>query len=288
MRLINYARKAANLLRLSIRLSICGTVTPDIFDNRPSTYAGPNRNYLKFIILAHARSGSSLVIRSLSRHDQVVGFGELFVRERIGFNVEGYDNFSVRLLKARKKYPIQFLDRYIFSAYQDKKLAVGFKLFPDQLDNKHYRCVWDWINQNQDLAIVLLSRQNRLATYTSLRVAIQTGVFGISEKSQRLNTKVTIDADDLLAEFRKRERYEVDVKERTANHRVLEMTYEELSEDPRARIQDIQRFLGLDPLDPSIQFIKQEVRPLREVINNYYELKERFANTKWKSYFEEK
>jgi len=53
--------------------------SPSVFDGQARALTGPNRTYKKFIVLGHQRSGSSLVIRSLRAHPQVVGFGELFL-----------------------------------------------------------------------------------------------------------------------------------------------------------------------------------------------------------------
>mgnify|MGYP003564626910 CR=1 FL=1 len=263
-------------------------VSPSVFDNRPKILAGPNRDYTKFIILAHQRSGSSLVISSLRKHPQVVGFGELFVSGRIGFNIEGYDNHSKVLHQARKTFPAEFLNRYIFSSYLEEKRAVGFKLFPNQLDNHHFRCVWDWIQQNRDIAVVFLSRQNHLAAYTSLLIARKTKVYGITDESQRPSTKVTINKEKCLSEFRERDILKAAARKRIANHRVMDITYEELNEDPISVILRTQEFLGIDKVQPKITSIKKELRPLSEVITNYHELRQQFAETIWAHYFDEK
>jgi LPS sulfotransferase NodH len=263
-------------------------VNPSLFDNPPEILSGPNRDYKKFIILAHQRSGSSLVISSLRRHPQVVGFGELFVSERIGFNIEGYDNHSKVLHQARKLFPVKFLNHYIFSSYLEEKRAVGFKLFPNQLENPHFRCVWDWIQQNRDVAIIFLSRQNHLAAYTSLLIAKETGVYGITDESQRTSDTVTIDKDKCLSEFRERDMLKVAAKKKISNHSVMDITYEELNEDPVSAILRIQTFLGIDKIKPKITTVKQELRPLSEVIANYHELRQQFSETIWAHYFDEK
>ncbi|MEO1508159.1 MAG: sulfotransferase, partial [Cyanobacteria bacterium J06633_23] len=262
-------------------------VSPKLFDRQPSTLAGPSRDYTKFILIGQPRSGSSLVIGSLRKHPQVVGFGELFNRGQIVFNIKGYDNASKVLYKARKKYPIDFLNRYIFSSYVRRKRAVGFKLFPEQLDNQYFKCIWDWIEQNQDIAIILLSRQNTLATYTSFLIAQKTQVWQTLDKSQRSSINVTVDMEKCLAEFQRRERYDAIVRAKIANHRVMEITYEDLSKDPSTSIIKIQTFLGLDRAEPEITQVKSETRPLSEIIENYRELKEQFADTRWHHYFNE-
>ena len=82
----------------------------------------------------HQRSGSSLVITSLREHPQMVVFSELFVPDSIFFHLQGYNNQSEQLRDFRDAQPTQFLDEFIFSPYNDQIKAVGFKLFPDQID----------------------------------------------------------------------------------------------------------------------------------------------------------
>ena len=95
MRLPSSVRELVGTLReLADRFPWSPGADPGAFAVRPQTSQGPNRSYRRFVVLGHARSGSSLLIGSLRRHPQVVAFGELFVAGRIGFNVEGYDNHS--------------------------------------------------------------------------------------------------------------------------------------------------------------------------------------------------
>ena len=160
-------------------------------------------------------------------------------------------------------------------------------MFPEQLDNQYFECIWDWIEQNRDVAIILLSRQNTLATYTSFLIAQKTQVWQTLDKSQRSSINVTVDMEECLTEFETRERYESIVRAKIATHRVMEITYEDLSKDPSSSIIKIQEFLGLDRLEPAINQVKTEIRPLSEIIDNYRELKERFADTRWAHYFNE-
>lgn len=287
MKLIKHCRKVVKRLRRYIEVLRRQFISPDYFTKFPNALAGSNSNYTKFIVLGHQRSGSSLVIKSLRYHPEVVAFGELFgKRNRINFNVEGYDHDSEEILFARDKYPIDFLDRYIFSSYEEERRAVGFKVFPHQLDGERFCSVWDWIENTPDLAVVFLSRRNKLATYVSLLIAEKTGVFGVTEKSQRPAISITIDPEKCEDEFRKHDRYEEIARKRLQGKRVLEIDYEDLSESPKSVIVSVQNFLGLDVLDPEIPFVKKEVRPLSVAVDNYQELKERFATTKWSRYFD--
>ncbi len=171
---------------------------------QPEKLRGENRDYQKFVVLAHQRSGSSLIIASLREHPQMVAFSELFVPESIFFRLEGYDNQSAELLAFRNARPLQFLDEFVFSGYRDDIQAVGFKLFPDQIDNSTFRCVWKWLARQENLKIIYLTRRNLLATYTSLLVAQKDKRYAIRDQSQRSRTTVRIEPKTCLAEFEKR------------------------------------------------------------------------------------
>lgn len=78
----------------------------------------------------------------------------------VGFNVEGYDNNSAKILALRNKYPIEFLNSYIFSSYDEKNRAVGFKFFPEHIEmSPRFRCIWQWLEETENLKIIHLTRK---------------------------------------------------------------------------------------------------------------------------------
>lgn len=259
---------------------------PSELESLSAPLRGPNTNYRKFIVLAHPRSGSSMVIAALRKHPNIVAFGELFVMNRIGFNMAGYDNQSGKLQYLRDRLTAEFLDRYIFSPYSIDTHAVGFKLFPEQASKRKYQQLRDWLASNKDVKIILLSRRNLLATYTSLRMARLTGKYGINDPAERSKATLTIDYSRCLEEFEKRKRNHEDILELTKGHDVLEVCYEDMISDMDQYFAKCQEFLGVDIHPLPIEKVKQEVRPLSEVIDNYAELRERFSKTEWKYLFE--
>lgn len=258
-----------------------------LLDNIPQVYRGLNRNYQKFIILSHQRSGSSMTIGTLRKHPQIIGFGELFTSNRITFNISGFDNYSKPLLYFREKYPVDFLKRYIFTAYRSDIKAVGFKLLPEQIDNKQYKCIWDWLRRNKDIKIIFLTRENLLASYTSRFIAEKAGKFSIRNESERSKELIAINFEECIKEFQKKEMYQQKVIDLLSDHDILKVTYEKMVMDLNRIFMEFQHFLKVDLNPLSVDTIKQEVRPLSKVITNYSELRDRFLSTKWKYVFEE-
>jgi hypothetical protein len=61
--------------------------------------------------------------------------------------------------------------------------------------------------------------------------------------------------------------------------------YEDLVANTEKEIQDVQQFLGVESLPLTPYTKKQEKRPLKEIITNYDELKEKFEDTPWQTFF---
>ncbi|MCI5164918.1 MAG: hypothetical protein D3903_02220 [Candidatus Electrothrix sp. GM3_4] len=256
-------------------------------DSFPRGLEGSNRSYQKFIILGHQRSGSSMMIGTLRTHPQIVGFGELFTVDSVGFNVEGYDNSSTRLLALRNKYPVEFLDRYIFSSYKEDIRSVGFKFFSEHIErNNQFRCIWQWLEANREIKVINLTRKNMLAAYTSLLIAMKDGRFGIRDKTERSTTTVTIDPKKCLAEFQQRKVSHEETKQYIRHHEVFDIIYEDMATDPHTYLKNIQQFIGTDIRDLKVTKVKQEMRSLSDVIENYDELRKFFRQTEWDYLFD--
>ncbi len=69
---------------------------------------------------------------------------------------------------------------------------------------------------------------------------------------------------------------------------MLRWFYEELAAAPEEQLKQAQEFLGVTVCDLKVKLIKQEVRPLREVIENYEELRTFFAGTRWDYLFSDR
>lgn len=271
-----------NLANLSKKIK----VKPKLQEAIPTSWKGTNHNYNKFIIIAHARSGSSMLIGALRGHPQIMGFGEIFHPKEITFNIQDYDNNSIQLLSLRNNYPVEFLNHFIFSSYKENIKAVGFKVFPEQIDNNSFRRIWQWLDEHRDVKMVFLTRQDLLATHTSRLVARKDGKYAIKKEEQRSITTVKIDPKNLLEELEKRKYYNKEVKKYIKDHDCMEITYEELTQNLSYYLKKIQRFIGVDVNHLAVKSIKQEIRSLENVIENYDELKLFFKATEWEYLFQ--
>lgn len=216
-----------------------------------------------------------------------MAFGEIFRADQISFNNEGFDNHSKRMMALRQTHPIDFIQHHIFPSYSENTKAVGFKLFPEQINNRSFRPIWDWIVANKSIRIILLYRENLLAYYTSQIIAMNTKTFGIRNVADRTNTTVNIDFDDCLEKFQYRTTSHRKILQDLKDHHLLEISYEELTGDMGRGFSRLQNFLGVEKQPLTVSGIKKEVRPLSTVIENYTELRIRFSNTEWQYLFNE-
>lgn len=238
----------------------------------------------KFVLLGHQRSGSTMVIGTLRKHPEITAFGELFIKNRIAFNVPTFENGDSMFTKMRNKNPYDFLN----TIYSDENIrhskAIGFKVFPDQLTD-HFSSVWNWI-QDENVSVIYLKRENLLATYVSLRLAIKTNKFAIKNEKERSSETITINPILCEKEFEEREKFNATIEEKITNNPTLHLSYETITANPLGKFAEIQDFLEVKHTELKIATTKQEVRPFDKIITNYEEVKKHFSKSKWSVYFQ--
>ena len=248
---------------------------------------GEHQDYNKFIVLGHPRSGSSMLISTLRKHPQIVSFGEIFHPRSVFLNFNPNRNtISLnRILALRNKYPVEFLDRFIFTSYKNDLKAIGFKLFPEHIENIRFNSIWNWLESNKDVKIILLKRQNLLASYASFLLAIKDNKWNIKDELDRTKSTVNIDPENLSKYISKRKSYDDKIKRNIRYHKILEINYEEMSKNSVYTMRMVQDFLETEILNLKVRLVKQEIRALPEVIENFEELKASFSGTKYENFF---
>ena len=252
-----------------------------------------------FILLGHGRSGSTLVVRSLTEHPNVRMFGELFhyeqkERERAfhalnkkfgpgkhetNFYHEGEDGAA-------------FLRNSVF--YQrpwSEILAVGYKMFYlHARGNANVSKAWDYLIENKDIHVVHLSRANLLHSWLSLQIAHITKEWHWQKGAPGPRTLLPplkldpIECENYCNQTFAHRQWAI---ERFQDHPTIEVEYEA---DIVGRFQEtmhkLQDFLEI-PRGPAEQILeKQAKRKPSEQIINYDEFKEHFRNTLYESFFE--
>ncbi|ACK72622.1 sulfotransferase, putative [Gloeothece citriformis PCC 7424] len=247
-------------------------------------------DYSKFIILGKGRSGSNFLRGLLNYHPNIIVFGELFRdRDSIGWEFPFYDQYlqSSNLISFMNKDPINFLEKKVFRRYHPQVLAVGFKLFYYHAQNDSRHLIWSYLKEQKTLKIIHLQRDNTLRELLSLRKAFKTNKWTNTDGMEEQEFSIKLEYEDCLQEFTHSQEIKAKYNKFFQDHQVINMIYENLSNDYETELKKLQDFLEVDykPVKPLTY--KQSKQPLKEAISNYYELKQKFQGTPWEAFFED-
>jgi len=244
-------------------------------------------DFTRFIILGRSRTGSNFLRGLISSHPAVLSMGEIFRnRDEIDFDHPDY-RVSDKVLELYKSDPAAFLETVVFRKVPVQYQAVGFKLFYYHARKPPYLQLWQYLEQHPEIRIVHIKRRNMLHTHLSRAKAEQSGVWvninGVKEDQSAVN----LNYDDCLKDFQQTLDWETWADTYFKNHPLTQVYYEDLAADYPGHAARLQQFLGLKEmlLEPSTH--KQSNAPLSAAIQNYAELKARFAGSQWAGFFEE-
>ena len=277
-----------------------------------------HEDYQRFVLVCDIRTGSTMLRSFLQTHPAVRMFFEIFHLhpDHVPFKVSGYKRKSKdpEVVRRRNRDPVQFLKTYVFTRQPASIQAVGFKLLYTQARAQHmwwedppYERWWthidrhvDWkaaqsdlwayLEEETDIAIIHLTRENLLEQKVSAELAKKSGHWGdgatggVSEDEAR--PTVMLDPKHCREDFKANRKMQREINERFADHRMLSLTYEQLVERRDMMLRRVQQFLGVPvhPLKTETQ--KQEKRPLRKIIDNYETLRNEMADTPWVKFFD--
>ncbi len=253
-----------------------------------------HRNYTRFIIVAGARSGTNMLAHALLAHPQVVPFREIFHGhpQNIEFGVPGFQHLkrNKRVVEMRNNDPVGFINRYIFRSYPKQVRAVGFKLMYKQACSGNQADLRAFLKKDKSIRVIHLKRRDYLAKVLSAQLAHVRKTWTHSVATNAKNVPPEPDQFELPFEFCQ-ERFEQIAQlaehheEFFSDHPVLEIYYEDLSDDFTGVMGQVESFLGVDSLPLSARTKKLAVKNPSEILTNYNELKERFKGTRWESFF---
>ena len=199
----------------------------------------------RFVIISMARTGSNLLSTLLGSHPHIFVHGELFKKNRdIGPLLGNYDFAGMEqrlgrdLLAYRDENPLEFLDEVL----KVDRPCVGFKLFINHSD-----LILDYVLSSPDYKVIVLERTNRLASFSSVAIALETKV--THSKGDPITRTIEFDANEFLRLRGYVDKCYQSLRDRTVGRPGTIWThYDELhSPDLHRRLLE---FLGLDPQVP--------------------------------------
>jgi LPS sulfotransferase NodH len=245
--------------------------------------------YRKFVIVATARTGSTLLINLLRSHGQARVFGELFrSQETIGWDVRPFATLqSSDVVSLYRADPVAFLENHVFCRWPRPCGTVGFKLFYYHARTPEHSVVWDYLAADPEIRVIHLRRRNLLAQYYSLRLAHQTNSWTKSAMPKSTPAPMSLDPQECQDHFGWVRSLEEECAAFFARHDVCDVWYEDLVADQQRTMVGIQDFLGLTRHLVKPTIARQRSTPLQLAIANYDDLNKALHETPWSIFFQE-
>lgn len=289
----------------------------------PAVTAGPAP--LPFIVIGKGRSGTTLLVQALNSHPHVRCFGELFNwrRASIDFGLPGHDGYDAAALRLRERDPIAFLRQLIYAPRDDGARAVGFKLLYQHYLGLNVRPAEIGIDE---LHVIHVRRRNVIRSLVSAEIAERTGEWlsdpgadrgaaGITPhklryalthpawaaagaarrlrsiagtpKREAAPTRVALTPQQVreyvYSTSIQAESYDDIFRDRPG----VSVWYEDMAADLDGALRDVWGLLGVEAEPVAVSMRRQNPQSLRELIENYDELRAAFANTPIGSFFDE-
>lgn len=225
---------------------------------------------LTFVILCLGRTGSTHLGSLLGSHPDIHCFGELFT-DRKGTLDEAF-------IKSPIEDPVEYVAQLTEPLTES---AIGFKL-PLNSIRKHPEAVR--LLEDEELRIIRLRRLNLLALFASRRLLATTRV-SRSTRGDYGDTTVTLDPKQCLAVFRRTEEHDRYLDGLAAAKPVFDITYEDLAVG--RGLDDLQRFLGVEPVMLESRFKRLRSRPLSETIENWPEVESALRGSPYERFLED-
>lgn len=193
-----------------------------------------------FCIIAQPRTGSNHLCGLLNSHPEIVCHYELFNRRRIYSNFEAKNGY-LSLLR-RQLRPVDFLEklRSHTGARCPQARAFGFKLMLSQS-----RRVLRHVARSSQYKKIVLRRENKLAQYSSEKIALRTRQYVAKDRQNAATAKVEFVPEE-FERFLERSRHAyaaVVAGLRASDQPLFEIEYGRLHDE--GVLNEMLRFIGV-------------------------------------------
>lgn len=228
----------------------------------------------KFVIVGQGRTGSQLLVSLLNKHPEIYCDSEIFHPEYFGKIIWPKSYIKSREMLAEKK----------------DKSVYGFKVKHYQLLNDQKikpKKLFEYLNQ-EGWKFIYLNRSNLLRHSLSNFKANESGVYHSAEKKQY--QKLKIDPQELISYMKGKEQFKKEECEALEGISYLSVNYEkDLSnaECQQRTANQIFEYLNLQSVDVRSEYKKTSLKDLKDMIENYEEVKTALVKTKFVKFLED-
>ncbi len=234
---------------------------------------------VRFMIACAARTGSTMLVRTLRSHPALVVHGEVWGERMVGLDgplareCEADPAALDALERARFERPEESMRRFL-EAHGAR--AVGFKLKFDELVRPEWANIRRQVEADEALRIVFLHRRDLLRRYLSHQVVLrQTGVTNVPTGGAVPEVApFAVDVDDCLRDIAETRRRGREFETAFAGHPSLRLAYEDLAADPQAECDSVFAFLGFASAPVRVATERIVRTPPEALVLNYPELRD--------------
>lgn len=233
---------------------------------------------VRFMIACAARTGSTLLVRTLRSHPALVMHGEVWGERMVGLDgplaraCEADPAAFDALERARFERPHESMRRFLEAHGAH---AAGFKLKFDEMVRPEWADIRRLVEADQALRIVFLHRRDLLRRYLSHQIVLrQTGVTNVPIGGVVPEVApFTVDIDDCLRDIAETRRRRDMFEAAFAAHPSMHLVYEDLATDPQAQCERVFAFLGLGPAAVRVATERIVRAPPEALVRNYPQLR---------------
>ena len=225
----------------------------------------------RFVIVSSPRSGTHMLRTALNSHPHIACHAEVFNPDLLAD--EPHDTTWTTN---------QVLEQRVFRARAAPIEAAGFAVHRSGAPLEPWSDVWDHLVADENISIILLRRDNlfeRLLSFELMRERIRGENVDPPQPRE-------IPPPIVRAEFKRYTSELSAYRRRFANHRVLEVSYEDLRDRYRETSRRLQRFLGVANQFMAPTTPRNPPKNLRRLVTNYSELCDAFSGSPWESNFD--
>lgn len=265
----------------------------------------------KHFVLTSGRSGSNYISDLLTRHPNVINYGEVLGQWTTGYKANKY----LRIGNGDAGKYLDFIYRgkgyfQLSEGYQSLKAFVKPNQRPPQKswsDIQSYgvkdfamtlidRGAADFLKNNPDIRVISLHRENALRRFASVHMLDETGVVSSahakdSSTAHKVKQQVYLDPETLIGDLKRTEKVvqdQLDMVAELPKERVLSIRYEDLFASEQSKhdfAQQMFEFIGVKPLDLESSHKKLNASNLQDLIQNYDEVFDICRGSDFERYF---
>lgn len=226
------------------------------------------------MIACAARTGSTMLVRTLRTHPALLVHGEVWGDRMVGVDgpLASLDAVGRDALESQRfRSPAAAMARFLEPHGAE---AAGFKLKYDELVRPAWREVRALVEADAELRIVFLDRRDLLRRYLSHQIVLrQTGVTNVpAGEAPPAVQPFVVDIEDLLRDIAETRRRTREFAVAFAAHPSIRIAYEDLAAAPQATCDRVAAFLDVAPAPVRVATERIVRQPPEALVLNHAEV----------------